>query len=178
MLTIAIWHILENGYRNQAHEKNNKFQVTKVFFCIQVKLLNISFERFPSTRSHLGYLMHSLSSMELMKLQWEHLCVHCQESWNRYKTHFEHVAGLPGPCVLVYRPQKPTLYDQHSYLTVQNCSSCIIFQIRISNSPLQIFSFNQSNSGLPVDTSLISTNRCSFYVLVTFWVLWRTEKVF
>ena len=106
-LTIAIWHILENDYRNQAHEKNNKFQVTKVFFCVQVKQLSIRFERFPSTRSHLRYLMHSLSSMELMKLQWEHLCVHCQESWNRYKTHFEHVAGLPGPCVLVYRPQKP-----------------------------------------------------------------------
>ena len=32
MLTIAIRHFLENDYRNQAHEKNNKFQVTKVFF--------------------------------------------------------------------------------------------------------------------------------------------------
>ena len=55
-LTIAIWHFLENDYRNQAHEKNNKFQVTKVFFCVQVKQLSIRFERFPSTRSHLRYL--------------------------------------------------------------------------------------------------------------------------
>ena len=152
--------------------------MTKVFFCVQVKQLSISFERvsFNSVSSQISRVKFELNGTHEAPMR-ASVCS-LSGKLKSLQNSFWTCRGSPWPVRIVYRPQKPTLYDQHSYLTVQNCSSCIIFQIRISNSPLQIFSFNQSNSWLPVDTSLISTNRCSFCVLVTFWVLWRTEKVF